>query len=455
MTPDPRTILPYLLNLEYLAIALGVGLFVGLERERRGKEAGLRTFGFAGLLGGLGGTLGTPYAILALTLLGVLVILLNVQSLRRDNDTELTTSAALLVVGFSGVLCGRGETLIPVGLALITAGLLAWKERLVGFSIGLTEAEIRSAILLGILAFVVYPALPEGTVDPWGLIAPRAAWVTVILIAAIGFVNYILLKLYGARGVALAGFLGGFINTTVTVTELANRNREMGGRFTAVAYRGVMLTNTAMILRNTLLLALLAPRILITAALPLALMLLVTVALAFLASPTDRSDKEAAPLDLKSPFALGSALRFGLIFLALQVGGTLAQRLLGDTGFYLVSLVGGLVSSASTVASAAALAAQGTLAPASAGTGVIIAALASVLINLPLIARLAGDRALTQRLAFSLGLMVVVGIAGALGAAPFAAFVTARITPRTSAAHGRNAKRAGAALVAPPPPFSL
>jgi uncharacterized membrane protein (DUF4010 family) len=34
-----------------------------------------------------------------------------------------------------------------------------------------------------------------------GLVEPRAAWLTVILIAAIGFVNYILLKLYSARGV--------------------------------------------------------------------------------------------------------------------------------------------------------------------------------------------------------------------------------------------------------------
>jgi uncharacterized membrane protein (DUF4010 family) len=406
-----------------------VGLFVGLERERRGKEAGLRTFGFAGLLGGLGGTLGTPYAILALLLLGVLVIILNVQTLRHDNDTELTTSAALLVVGFTGILCGRGETLIPVSLALVTAGLLAWKERLVGFSIGLTEAEIRAAILLGILAFVVYPALPEGTVDPWGLIAPRVAWIAVILIAAIGFANHVLLKMYGARGVELAGFLGGFINTTVTVTELANRNREMRGRFTAVAYRGVMLTNTAMLLRNAILLALLAPRVLITAALPLGLMMIATVACAFLTAPADTSEEAAAPLGLKSPFVLGAALRFGLAFLALQVGGTLAQRLLGNTGFYLISLVGGLISSVSTVASAATLSRQGTLDPSTAGIGVIIAALASVLINLPLIARLAGDRTLTQRLALSLGAMVGVGIVGTLGAAPLVAFVTARLTP--------------------------
>ncbi|MBV9581546.1 MAG: MgtC/SapB family protein, partial [Chloroflexi bacterium] len=37
---------------------MALGLFIGLERERRGKEAGVRTFGFAALMGGLGGLLG-------------------------------------------------------------------------------------------------------------------------------------------------------------------------------------------------------------------------------------------------------------------------------------------------------------------------------------------------------------------------------------------------------------
>ena len=47
-SPPTRAYLPTLMR---LALALALGLFVGLERERRGKEAGLRTFGFAALFG--------------------------------------------------------------------------------------------------------------------------------------------------------------------------------------------------------------------------------------------------------------------------------------------------------------------------------------------------------------------------------------------------------------------
>src|SRR5437868_12486661 len=197
---------PYLPTLVRLTLALALGLFVGLERERRGKEAGLRTFGFVALLGGLGGLLGDSYALLGMGLLGILVVFLNWATLRAGQGLELTTSAALLVTGFPGTLAGQGHTFTPVTAAVASAALLAWKERLAGFSLHLTEDEVRSAILLAILAFIVYPVLPQAPLDPWGLVEPRTAWLTVILIAALGFANYILLKTYGARGVELTGF---------------------------------------------------------------------------------------------------------------------------------------------------------------------------------------------------------------------------------------------------------
>ena len=172
-TPAPT--FPYLPTLLRLALALALGLFVGLERERRGKEAGLRTFGFAALLGGLGGLLGESYALVGLGLLGILIVFLNWATLRDGEGLELTTSAALLVTRFIGVLAGQGHTFTPVTVAIATAALLAWKERLAGFSLGLTETELRSAILLAILAFIVYPVLrkPRSMPGGWSSHAPR------------------------------------------------------------------------------------------------------------------------------------------------------------------------------------------------------------------------------------------------------------------------------------------
>jgi len=265
-----------------LILALGTGLLVGLEREWRGKEAGLRTFGLASVLGALAGLLGTEYAIVSMSLLGILIVFLNLQSMRSDQGTELTTSAALLLVFLTGVLCGLGHRVTPVAVSVVTAGLLSWKERLAQFGHNLTAAELRSAILLGILAFAVYPVLPDHAVDSWGLIVPRDAWLTVLLIAGIGFANYILWKLFGTRGIEFAGFLGGLVNSTVTVTELSSRVAVVGSGLVGVAYRGILFSTAAMALRNAVVLGLLERRALVVAGASLGLMLVVSAVLGLL-----------------------------------------------------------------------------------------------------------------------------------------------------------------------------
>jgi uncharacterized membrane protein (DUF4010 family) len=275
-------------------------------------------------------------------------------------------------------------------------------------------------VLLGILAFAVYPVLPAHPVDPWGLINPRAAWITVILIAGIGFANYVLWKLFGARGIEFAGFLGGLVNSTVTVTELASRVGETGDGLESVAYRGILLSVAAMAARNALILGIFKPDALLVAAATLGLMLFASVMLAMLGRGPDATPTtEEKPLALKSPFSLRSALKFGFVFLVLQLVGSLAQTLFGRFGFYAVSLVGGFVSSASAVAAAALLAAGNKIPVPVAGVGSILAALASASVNVVLVARLSKSRELVRKVGVATLIILGVGLVGA--------FVTARI----------------------------
>ena len=280
---------------------------------------------------------------------------------------------------------------------------------------GMQESEVRSALLLAILAIVIYPALPEGAVGPWKLIEPRAAWVTVILIAGIGFFNYVLWKLYGTRGTELSGFFGGLVNSNFTVIELSNRVREMGPIFAGTAYRGVLLATAAMIARNGTLLALLAPAALLGAAMPLALMLAASALLVtWSLHLRRRQGAEAAPdLHMAMPFSLPQALKYGAIFLALHILGALTQRQFGDAGFYVVSVVGGLLSSASAVAAAATLAEQGGITPTTAGVGAILASFTSMAFSLSFVLRM-GDAALIRRLFLAIGAIAACGVLGLL-----------------------------------------
>jgi uncharacterized membrane protein (DUF4010 family) len=96
---------------------------------------------------------------------------------------------------------------------------------------------------------------------------PRQAWVTVIAIAGIGFVNYVLLKIYGARGLYVSGFLGGFVNSSAAALELA-RSLSAGGTSSGVAIAALLLTFVAMFARNLIILGLFSPAAVLSAVVP-------------------------------------------------------------------------------------------------------------------------------------------------------------------------------------------
>lgn len=404
---------PYVETLLRLSLGLSLGLLIGLERERSAKEAGLRTFAFIAVMGTLGGLMGDAFALVSLGLTALLTVYLNVRTLMEREGAELTTSAAMLLTCLAGILCGLGHRLTPAAIIVSTTALLAWKRPLSGFTRGLTEAEVRSAIVLAILAIVIYPALPEGSVGPMSLIEPRAAWITVLLIAGIGFINYILWKLYGSRGADIAGFLGGLVNSSVTVSELASRAASARPEMVHGAYRGVILATAAMLTRNIVLLGILAPSALFYCLGAFAPMLLCCLLLLRLNRRFELSRTEDPSAALELPFSLTVALKYGLLFLLLTVVSSLTLNLLGEAAFYAVSFVGGLLSSASAVASAAALVAQQTIDPWQGAIGALLASLASVVINVPFMMR-ARNPQLTRRLAIAMTAITACGIAGML-----------------------------------------
>jgi uncharacterized membrane protein (DUF4010 family) len=387
--------------------SLGVGLLVGLEREWANKEIGVRTFSIVALLGALTSLLEGPLVVAALIGAFLLVAFLNVQSLLRDQSLELTTSAALIVTFVLGVLIGHGQFFTAVASAIAMTMLLAWKAELSRFADGLAPDEIRSAVLLGLLSLVIHPLLPDRFLDPWGLVNPRQAWVVVLVIAGLGFGNYWLLRLYGARGAYYAAFLGGLVNSTATAAELtAQLGRSAANASLALAL--LLLTNVAMFARNLTILAIFAPVAVRDAAMPFALM---TFGMLPWVWPRGRQAKLPSPqLHLSSPLSLRHVLGFGALFVALAAAGTLVERHLGGLGFLALSLVGGLISSASTTASAAALAANGAISPETAGVAVVLASMASALASLPVVYMQARGVRLFRALALSTGVIVALGL---------------------------------------------
>jgi uncharacterized membrane protein (DUF4010 family) len=285
--------------------------------------------------------------------------------------------------------------------------LLAWKTELSRFAGGLQPSEIRSAVLLGLIGFVIYPVLPNRYVDPWQLFNPSDAWISVIAIAGIGFVNYVFLRIYSTRGLYLGALFGGLVNSSATVAELSTRLQETGlvGRTTTLC----LLTTIAMFARNLILATIFSPRSLSATLVPLLAMTLVAGFWVW----RDRRIEESVPgtLTLTSPISLTKVIWFGIVFISIQVIGTLLTRYFGSEGMLATGVVGGLVSSASTTAAAATMAMHGKITPALAGSATVLTSLASAAVNLPIVWRTTKDKAVMKRLTIKMATVIATGIA--------------------------------------------
>jgi len=390
-----------------IAVSLGIGLLVGIEREWSNKDLGIRTFALTALLGTIAALFAPSMAIMSLVGVFLIIGFANARSLLVDRSLEATTSAALLAIFVLGALVGQGHLFTPVAAAILMTMLLAWKVELRRFAGGLQPAEIRSAVLLGLLGLVVYPILPDHFIDRWELINPKQAWITVIAIAGIGFANYVLLKVYGEKGLYLSGFLGGFVNSSAAAVELA-KPLGAGSTSSGVAVAALLLTIVAMFARNLLILGLFSPSAVPTAAGPLLAM--AVVALVFVRRARVRVDDAPTEIHLESPVSIRRVLNFAALFLLIQIVSTLGERYLGKLGFLGISVLGGFVSSASTSAAAANMVGHGQMRPGLAGAGVVLASVASALVNLPIIYRNAKNPALSRRLTVLTVALSVLGI---------------------------------------------
>ncbi|MGH9358411.1 MAG: MgtC/SapB family protein [Terriglobia bacterium] len=391
-----------------LGLSVGIGLAVGLEREWAHKDVGVRTFAITALLGMLSALLGFGFAVAAFVGVFLLVAYVNIRSLVVNRTLEITTSVALMVMVLLGVLVGEGHWFTPVASAVVVTMLLAWKTELARFAGGLTPEEIRSAVFMGLIAFVIYPILPNYFIDPWKLVNPREIWIVIIILAGIGFANYVLLRLYGTRGFYYTALLGGLVNSTATVAELCPWLAAAGDGVTGLGVAVVLLTSIAMFARNLVIVAIFAVSAFTATLWPLGCMAAFAGVVAWLRH--GRNTRPPMKLKLSSPMSLRRVVTFGGLFLIIEIAGKLAERYLGHVGFLIVSLLGGLVSSASTTATAAIMVAHGQLQPQVAGVAVVLCSVSSALVNLPLVYQQTRQKQLTGNLVAFSSVMVLLGL---------------------------------------------
>ncbi len=403
----------------WLAIGggLGIGLLIGLERERNpAGKAGVRTFALVSLLGTLTSLLGgymdtawlLPAGLLAVT--GMLVVAYARVAPAEDPGT--TTIAAAGVAYLLGALAGLGEATLAAALAILVTALLYFKPELESWSAALKREEQVSLLQFLVITFIVLPILPDRAYGPYGVLNPREIWLMVVLIAGVGVASYMAMRVAGERhGTLLTGLLGGLVSSTATTALYARRSNESPA-MSQVALVVVSLANLVVLVRVAVLATVLAPGILsrllpvVGAALAAGL-----VAVAFLVHRAERGTQLALP-PARNPAEIGMAVRFGALYAIVLLAAAWLQDLVGSHGLYIATALSGLADVDPGVLSALNLYDAGRIEPTTAVAAIAIALLANTLFKLGVLAWFGGSLALRALAPF--GAALAGGAAGLL-----------------------------------------
>jgi uncharacterized membrane protein (DUF4010 family) len=348
--------------------ALGIGLLIGIERERNTSEpggpapAGVRTFALASLTGALSQIAGGwPMLAVALAVIGGLRMVSHLS--QPERQAGLTTSLALLIVVVLGALSIE-RTFLAAASGVLVAALLAARTVLREFSRSvLNDFEIRDGLILGVSALLILPILPNEGFGPGGAISPQNLFVIIILVMAIGAVSHICTRVFGDRlGLPLSGFLSGFVSSTATVVAMARKVQDRPVE-TYPAAAGATFSSVSSLVQTGIVLLFLSPSMFSLAA-PV---LLVPMAVALLFGMTLvrfglRDGGEGQGLELPSRiFSVREAINFALTVATVIVVSALLNDRFGSEAVLLSAALAGLVSTGSAAVALASLVVAGQL----------------------------------------------------------------------------------------------
>jgi uncharacterized membrane protein (DUF4010 family) len=238
----------------------------------------------------------------------------------------------------------------------------------------LTWAELRSAILLLAMTFVLLPILPNRTVDPWDAVNPYELWLITVLIAAIGFTGYVAVRLLGERwGLLVSSMAGSLVSsTTVTVTNARVAAESDPKKYpllalticiawiTSITRMAALAIGINSALREPLLVPSLA-----------AILVLVVAAIVFYVRSA--SDRDGAEQVFRNPLDLKFVLSLGALIAVISVAAKLASEMFGQRGLLAVAFLSGFADVDPVTVSTARLAGT-TISPDQAAQAILLAA---------------------------------------------------------------------------------
>ncbi|MDH5176079.1 MAG: DUF4010 domain-containing protein, partial [Gammaproteobacteria bacterium] len=259
------------------------------------------------------------------------------------DSVGLTTEISAIATFLLGALAAHGQRELTVGLGVVIAAVLAYKQPLHVFVGKLGTDDVYAVLRLLLATFIVLPLLPDEPLDPWDALNPQSLWLLVLLISGLSLVGYVLTRLLGAhRGLPLTGVTGGLVSSTAVTLSFARQSRETQyAAATPAIASGILLAWTVSFVR-VLIEVLVVNRSLLPVLLP-EIVAMTVVAGAFGGWFLHRAGHaaEAQGVPLRNPFSLTSAIKFAALFAAVLLVVKLVQSYAPETGLYYVAALAG------------------------------------------------------------------------------------------------------------------
>jgi len=352
-----------------LSVALGIGLLVGAERERRKgdgplrRSAGIRTFATVSLCGFVAQSVGSWW-LLSAALLTVGALTFLSYQLSRRHDPGLTSEIAILLTFLLGAMAVQNAALAAV-IGIVQTALLAERERLHLFvRQAMTQQELEDLIVFLALAMIVLPLAPDRFMGPFHAVNWHQLTWFVIMVMTIGALGHVFKRLLGQRGgLAWAGFLGGFVSSTATIANMAQLARSEPDQ-RPMATMGALLSTVSTFVQLGLLVAIALPDVLPQMLLPIGVGAGVGLAFALWHFHASAPPPTTPLVALQGhAFDLKTCLLLAVALLAVVVMTAGLNQAWGTPGAWASAALSGLVDAHATVATMGGLVGQSQISP--------------------------------------------------------------------------------------------
>ena len=334
-----------------IAIAILIGLLIGVERERKKKEgeksfAGIRTYPLISILGFLAALISSfthiaTYIVIFFAFSNLVAITYYFSS--KKGGLGGTNEITLLLIFLLGSLVYWDLKLLSAALAVVLLTFLTLKSEFHSFAGKIEQEDLFATIKFAIITIIVLPLLPNETFGPFNVLNPQKIWYMVILIASISFVGYVLFKLIGTkRGIQLLSILGGMASSTALTLSFTHQSKHIKNYSRSLA-SGIILASTIMFPRILIIIFIISKELAGALLVPVLIFTLVGITVSmFLWRRSATSAMEE--VKISNPFSLMIAFKFGLLFALILFVSSAAKYYLGNQGLYLTSMFAGFAN---------------------------------------------------------------------------------------------------------------